>query len=85
MPNPPFPLGIRPYYGSNIFLDKGRRPGNEDRAACRTVKTGLTGSKPVQIFAVLDGHGGEVIIIKKSYNRKTILVGACTMIRDNTE
>jgi len=45
-----------------IYSMQGRRPGNEDRAACRTVKTGLTGSKPVHIFAVMDGHGGEFAV-----------------------
>lgn len=36
---------------------EGRRPCNEDRAVERTIKNG---SDKVRIFAVLDGHGGEV-------------------------
>ena len=45
---------------------QGRRPGNEDRAVTKRVKMveGIEseGDNDVHIWAVMDGHGGDVSI-----------------------
>ena len=50
---------------SAVFSMQGRRPGNEDTAIMETVKTvdGLDEGADVQIWAVMDGHGGDVRLI----------------------
>ena len=50
---------------SAIFSMKGRREGNEDRAVIKRVETveGVEDSgEDVHIWAVMDGHGGDVSI-----------------------
>ena len=54
---------------SAVFSLQGRRPGNEDRAVTKRVKMveGIEseGDDDVHIWAVMDGHGGDVSIKKK--------------------
>ena len=41
---------------------QGRRPGNEDRAVIKKVEMveGVNNGDDVHIWAVMDGHGGDV-------------------------
>ena len=48
---------------SAIFCMQGRRPGNEDRAVIKRVELveGIDNAEEeVHIWAVMDGHGGNV-------------------------
>ena len=47
---------------SAVFSMQGRRPGNEDRAVIKQVEMveGVNNVKNVHIWAVMDGHGGDV-------------------------
>ena len=49
---------------SAIFSMQGRRPGNEDRAVIKRVEMveGVENDDDVHIWAVMDGHGGDVSI-----------------------
>ena len=50
---------------SAIFSMQGRRPGNEDRAVIKRVEMveGIENNgDDVHVWAVMDGHGGDVSI-----------------------
>ena len=58
---------------SAVFSMQGMRDGNEDRAVIKRVKTveGLEESddEAVHIWAVMDGHGGEVSVVNLNFHR----------------
>ena len=59
---------------SAVFSMQGRRPGNEDRAVIKKVEMveEMKGSGvDVHIWAVMDGHGGDVSIIFRNVEIKT--------------
>ena len=47
---------------SAVFSMQGRRPGNEDRAVIKKVEMveDVNNGDDVHIWAVMDGHGGDV-------------------------
>ena len=53
-----------------VFSMQGRRPGNEDRAVIKQVEMveGVNNGKNVHIWAVMDGHGGDVSTVIKMEN-----------------